>query len=149
MKMILALLSVVSFSLLSAAEEPNPPAVGLEGQWQIVERVCSSGAPPADQFRVGFDEATLNFKGGDYNGHIRLMSCHYWITGKYELNKNVLRISRITTGSSCPGRPSNRPFSNLIELTETHLTVFDGPFAGGVCPSGDLLETTYEKKPTL
>lgn len=143
-----ALLILPIFSFAQTADEPNPPGLGKEfqGRWEIADHVCSSGAIPRDDFRLGKDQSTLSFSGSDYDGHLRIGNCHMWVSGKAEFQRGTLRAYDLASGSNCGVRPTLPTVTSAVEISADTLKVFTGPVGpGSSCPRGDVLIDVYHR----
>ena len=132
----------LSFSGYAHAQDLD----NLSGRWRIVERQCSGGYPPRDQFRLERDWASMSFFSGRYDGHTQINGCNYWLTGRYEARERVLRVFDLRGASDCTQQPPlQRQASQIFEIKEQRLKLFSAPMnANGVCLAGDILEVTYQ-----
>ena len=145
MKAILILSAFLSFSAFAADEhQPSP----VSGHWILVDRICSSGVAPWDNFDLDRDSATLTYAHGKFSGHTQLGGCHYWTQSNYEINGSMVHYFNVASGSNCGQFNQPRRFSVHFNLNEekTQLSLFSGPFGyGGSCPAGDMMEVIYQK----
>lgn len=141
MKFVFALLALSFFAKADQAPDVDP----VRGHWVIESRVCSSGVPAHDGFEVGRDDLTMNMIDGKYDTHTQVRNCHYWTTGSYGVQGNMLRVFNVTGASNCTNQAPAREGTVIFSSVDGKLKLYTGPFGpGGSCPGRDLLESTFK-----
>lgn len=141
MKFVFALLALSFFAKADQAPTVDP----VRGHWVIESRICSSGVSAHDGFEVGRDEMTMSFIDGKYDTHSKVRNCHYWATGEYTVQGNMLRVFDVVGASNCSNQPPAREGTVIFSSVDAKLKIITGPFGpGGSCPGRDLLETTFK-----
>lgn len=149
MRILLAFLMLPLLAFADGGENPNPdqpvrPADPIEGKWVLKSRRCSSGLPVRDGFIDGRDMSVLTFYHGNYDGHTRVGGCHYWVSGHYNHNGDMLTVFDLVGASNCNNQPPASRDSAMIRLNENTLKIYSQPMQqGGACPARDILEIEF------
>lgn len=147
--LLLAVILSPIMALAMGESNPNPPQPvrpldPIEGSWVLKARRCSSGMPVRDGFYDGRDMSTLSFYHGNYDGHTRVGGCHYWSSGKYSHNGDMLTVFDVVGASNCNSQPPAPRDSAMIRLSENTLKIYSQPMPpGGACPARDILEMEF------
>ena len=120
---------------------------GLQGDWTLVERNCSSGAMPMDGFVLGRDAYNLSFSSDRFTSSLRQEGCIQNIHGHFSAANRTLKFFVGHWRSNCPAGPVPPVIVYGFDLIpENTMKVYAGPIQGpGACPIGDMLEFTFSK----
>lgn len=125
---------------------PPAPSCGLEGDWQIIQHRCSSGAPPWDRFVPGRDRFEVSFRDDSFRTYTQQGNCQRWSEGYYDVRGNLLRMTVTRSQANCGPADQGTFTYSLGEVTRNHFSIYIGPFGqGGVCPQGDVLENQFQR----
>jgi hypothetical protein len=141
----------VLFVLLSGfeawAQQAEPtPAPTLAGDWVMTQHICSSGARPWDQFLIGRDRLEAHFTADRFTTITDIGRCSAWTTGRYEIKGKTLVLHIDRSSSNCGPGDRLGSFTYMMQMHDADaFSLYMGPFRGGTCPAGDLLENTFER----
>lgn len=127
-------------------EKPNPPAYGLEGNWEIHGRYCYSGAPVRDAFVFGRDTKELTIRKNTFRTFADVQGCIGYSSGDIDVQGNRMTLYINKQVSTCTRDRFQGVVSYPFQLTPNHLTIGIGPIGfGGPCPQGDTLSIVYSR----
>lgn len=152
MKAMFSALIVIFVSLSTLAMdqgqivEPIDQQPSLEGNWEIQNRYCYSGAPVRDAFVFGRDTMELNFGKSSFRSFSDVQGCISHSRGVYELRRGNIIVDIDRSVSSCSPNGFVGTAVNAFTLRAHRLTVTVGPFNnGGSCPRGDSMGLVYTR----
>lgn len=146
----IALLATLSLSAFAAPLPPDEEDVvkplTLEGQWEIQNRYCYSGAPVRDAFVPGRDTMELSFRKNEFRSFSDVQGCIGYSAGDYDVRRGHLTMYIQKQVSTCSRDRFVGSATYPIELRPNRLTVTIGPIGyGGPCPQGDSLAVVYRR----
>lgn len=145
---LLASLSLTAFAAGNPDQQEMPieDKPTIEGNWEIQNRYCYSGAPVRDAFVPGRDTMELMFRNGEFRSFSDVQGCIGYSAGDYEVRRGQITLHIMKQVSTCSPDRFRGTVVNPYQLRGNRLTVTVGPIGyGGPCPQGDSLAVVYRR----